>query len=196
MQMPFDALDDASDDTLLVLYANGDRQAAHVLTMRLLPKVLGMARRMLGDASEAEDVAQEAMLRLWRLAPDWQPGKAQPATWLYRVVANLCIDRLRRRGREAPADDAMAEPADTRPDAEAGMIVAERAAALEAALLLLPPRQRQAIILRHIEGLSNPEIAAIMETGIEAVESLTARGRRALAGVLATRRAELGYGDD
>lgn len=196
MPMPFDALDDASDEALLVLYANGDRQAAQVLTLRLLPRVLGVARRMLGDASEAEDVAQEAMLRLWRLAPDWQPGKAQPGTWLYRVAANLCIDRMRRRGREAPADDIMAEPADTRPDAEQGMIAAERAAALETALLGLPARQRQAIILRHIEGLSNPEIAAIMETGVEAVESLTARGRRALVGLLATKRAELGYGDD
>jgi RNA polymerase sigma factor (sigma-70 family) len=69
-------------------------------------------------------------------------------------------------------------------------------AALQAALAALPDRQRQAVVLRHIEGLSNPEIAQIMDLGVEAVESLTARGKRALAAQLAGRRDELGYTDD
>ena len=71
-----------------------------------------------------------------------------------------------------------------------------RAAALQAALARLPDRQRQAVILRHIEGLSNPQIGEIMEIGVEAVESLTARGKRALAADLAGKREELGYTDD
>lgn len=69
-------------------------------------------------------------------------------------------------------------------------------AALEAALADLPDRQRQAVVLRHLEGMTNPEIAAIMEIGVEAVESLTARGKRALAGLLSGRKDELGYEDD
>ena len=66
---------------------------------------------------------------------------------------------------------------------------------MEQAIATLPERQRQAVVLRHIEGLSNPEIGEIMDIGVEAVESLTARGKRALAAALAGRRAELGYGD-
>ena len=103
-------LSDADDEALLVLYANGDEQAARVLTQRLTPRVLGHAFRLLGDHAEAEDVAQEAMLRLWRIAPHWRQGEAKPTTWLYRVVANLCTDRLRKR--RAIGLDEIAEPVD------------------------------------------------------------------------------------
>ena len=77
-----------------------------------------------------------------------------------------------------------------------GLFGVEKAQALELALAQLPARQRQAVVLRHLEGMSNPEIAAAMEIGVEAVESLTARGKRALAALLAGRREELGYGHD
>ena len=98
--MPFDALSDVSDEALMALYANGDPAAARTLTLRLTPRVLGYAARILGDRAEAEDMAQEAMLRLWRVAPDWRAGEAQVSSWLYRVVTNLCTDR---RGRHAAA---------------------------------------------------------------------------------------------
>ena len=196
--MPFDTLSELTDDALLALYAGGDRAAARLLTGRLVPRVLGLATRMLGDGAEAEDVAQEAMLRLWRIAPEWREGEAQVATWLYRVASNLCTDRLRRR-RGIGLDDAFGEgnePADERPGPVARMQEASRAEALHAALAALPERQRQAVVLRHLEGLTNPEIAAVMEIGVEAVESLTARGKRALAAHLVGRRAELGLSDD
>lgn len=194
MDMPYDALDDTSDEALLVLYANGDPAAARALTARLVPRLLGFAARMLADRAEAEDVTQEAMLRLWRIAPDWRQGEARVTTWLYRVVTNLCTDRLRRR--RPAALDAVAEPEDDAPGAVAGMINADRAAALDRALAALPERQRQAVVLRHLEGLSNPEIAQVMDLGVEAVESLTARGKRALTAMLAGRRQELGYRDE
>ena len=76
------------------------------------------------------------------------------------------------------------------------MIAADRAAALEAALQHLPERQRQAVVLRHLEGLSNPEIGEIMDIGTEAVESLVARGKRALVAALGGMREELGYEHD
>lgn len=195
--MPLDDLAHLSDDTLLALYAAGDRMAARVLTLRLTPRILGFAARLLGDRAEAEDVAQEAMLRLWRVAPDWRAGEAQVGTWLYRVVSNLVTDRQRARSRRrADSLDEAAEPADEAPGALAGLLERDRMAALDAALALLPDRQRQAVVLRHLEGLSNPEIASIMQIGVEAVESLTARGKRALAAALAGQRAELGYEDE
>ena len=70
------------DEALLVLYANGDRDAARALTQRLLPRVLGYAARLLADRAEAEDVAQEAMIRLWRIAPEWRQGEAKVTSWL------------------------------------------------------------------------------------------------------------------
>jgi RNA polymerase sigma-70 factor (ECF subfamily) len=194
MDMPFDALDTLSDDALLVAFGNGEPAAARVLTARLAPRILGFAARMLGDRTEAEDVTQEAMLRLWRMAPDWRQGEARVSTWLFRVAANLCTDRL--RGRRGVALDAIAEPPDDRPGAAAQLQTAQRLAALDAALIALPDRQRQAVVLRHIEGLGNPEIAEIMDIGVEAVESLTARGKRALSEALTSRRGELGFGDD
>ena len=115
------------DADLLADYARGDRAAARALTVRLTPVALRVAQRMLGDAAEAEDVAQEAMLRLWRAAPGWREGEAKVTTWLYRVTANLCTDRLRRR--RTVALDAVAEPEDGRPGAVPGMIAADRMAA-------------------------------------------------------------------
>jgi RNA polymerase sigma-70 factor (ECF subfamily) len=195
MTMPFDNAADAPDDALLVLYANGDPLAARELAARHLPRIVGFAARMLGgDRAEAEDVAQEAMLRLWRIAPEWRQGEAKVSTWLYRVVTNLCTDRLRsrKRGRAVGLDDAP-DVADGARSVEATMVENDRIAALHAALDTLPDRQRQAVVLRHIEGLSNPEIAEVMDIGVEAVESLTARGKRALATAMAGRREELGY---
>lgn len=196
MSMALDDNSDLPDEALLTLFADGDRQAARALTLRFTPVVMAHAYRLLGDRAEAEDVTQEAMLRLWRIAPDWRPGEARVRTWLYRVVANLATDRLRRRRRSGPSLDAVAEPVDPASGPAERLQDAARTGALQEALDRLPERQRQAVVLRHIEGLANPEIAAIMETGTEAVESLIARGKRALVAALAARRDALGYDDD
>lgn len=192
--MARDTLATVADEALVVLYANGDPDAARLLAHRLLPRILGYAGRLLADRVEAEDVAQEAMLRLWRFAPKWRQGEATVSTWLYRVVTNLCNDRLRaRRRRQTDALDLVAEPEDGAPGVVAGLIDADRMAALTAALASLPDRQREAVVLRHIEGMTNPEIAEILQIGVEAVESLTARGKRALTIALAGQRQLLGY---
>ena len=195
--MPRDTLAEVSDETLLVLYANGDPQASRLLTARLAPRVLGYAMRLLSDRAEAEDVTQEAMLRLWRVAPTWRTGEAKVSTWAYRVVTNLCTDLRRTRSRRPSVNlDDAPEVADGSRGVVAAMIAADRMAVLQMALDQLPERQRQAVVLRHIEGMTNPEIAEILDVGVEAVESLTARGKRALTAILAGRREELGYDDD
>ena len=194
MTMPLDAETEVGDDALLVLYANGDERAARALTLRLTPRVFAQAFRMLGDRAEAEDVAQEALMRLWKIAPEWRQGEAKVTTWLYRVTANLCTDRLRKR--RSVGIDEIPEPEDDAIGPAEALQDKARLDALQAALNDLPDRQRQAVILRHIEGLGNPEIAEIMEITVEAVESLTARGKRALAAGLAGRKDELGYDHD
>ena len=194
--MPYDAMSDRSDEDLLTAYAAGEPAAARALTLRLAPRAFAQAMRMLRDRAEAEDVAQEALVRLWRAAPGWRTGEAQVTTWLYRVVSNLCIDRIRRRRGGTVDIAAVDEPPDPAPGVERAMLDDARADALETALEALPERQKQAVVLRHLEGLSNPEIAGIMDIGVRAVESLSARGRKALEGLLAGKRAELGYDED
>lgn len=183
------ALDDGA---LMVLFARGDAEAARLLSDRLLPRAMRHAARVLGNLADGEDVAQDAMLRLWRAAPEWRTdGTAKPSTWLHKVVANLCVDRLRRSGRSVELGDD--DFADDSPGAEARLQEQGRMAALDAALATLPERQRQAVVLRHIEGLSNPEIAEALDIGVEAVESLTARGKRALKAALESQKEALGY---
>lgn len=190
MDMALDQTAQVTDDALLALYANGDPLAASELTARLAPRLLSFANRTLHDLAEAEDVVQDTMLRLWKIAPDWVPGAAKLSTWAFRVASNLCTDRLRKR--RGVGLDEIAEPVSEAPGVEAQLMQTERATALDAALQTLPDRQRQAVVLRHIEGLSNPDIAEILQISTEAVESLTARGKRALAAALASRKEELG----
>lgn len=163
-----------------------------MLVERLAPRLFAHAARVLGNPAEAEDAVQETLLRLWKIAPRWRHGEARVSTWCYRVLVNLCTDRLRAR-KPTVAIDTMTEPEAALKSAVARMTEDQRRAALDRALAALPERQRQAVVLRHLEELSNPEIAAIMDISVEAVESLLARGKRALISALRGRRAELGY---
>ena len=171
------------DEDLVRRVGEGDPAAIQAMVARKLPRMLSLARRMLGDAAEAEDVAQEAMLRAWRQAPRWTPGQARFDTWLHRVGLNLCYDRLRRR-REI-ATDALPDGVDDGPAPDRGVLAAETGARVEAALARLPERQREAIVLCHYQELGNIEAAALMEISVEALESLLSRGRRALRTALA-----------
>ncbi|MGB0966588.1 MAG: sigma-70 family RNA polymerase sigma factor [Halocynthiibacter sp.] len=197
MAMPFDC-DTAEDETrLLMQFASGDRNAARVLTQRFAPIALGFAMRRLSNRSIAEDIAQEALLRLWKVSRNWEAGRARISTWLYQVVSNLCVDWFRRQKDSGQNTDDLPEPTAPAEDgAEAQMQQNARRSALYQALETLPERQRIAVEMRHIEGYSNPEIAAVLGVGVEAVESLTARGKRALAVQLAGKQDELGFNDD
>jgi RNA polymerase sigma factor (sigma-70 family) len=180
-----------TDNVLLASFANGDRQAAQQLTERLMPKIHAHAYYRLGNIADAEDVTQEAFLRLWQFAPRWEQGNAQVSTWLYRVVSNLCKDRYRRPKLEDL--DVAKEPTDETQSPVDKIDDHYRQKALYDAMSLLPENQRLAVQFRHIDELTNPEIAEIMGLSVEAVESLTARGKRKLIEVLASYKTELGY---
>lgn len=171
------------DFDLVVRAGRGDPAAAQALVARKLPRITALAARMLGDAAEAEDVAQETFLRAWKQAPKWREGAARFDTWLHRVAMNLCYDRLRRR-REQP----MADPPDqVDPGAapDRGLIAAEASRRVGAALQALPERQREALVLCHYQELGGAEAAEVMNVSVEALESLLSRGRRGLRARLA-----------
>jgi RNA polymerase sigma-70 factor (ECF subfamily) len=171
--------DETEDETaLLARAAAGEAQAFRGLVDRHLPTVLAIARRMLKDDAEAEDVAQEAMLRLWRNAAGLELGPGGVRPWLRRVASNLCIDRVRARRNTLVVDTV---PEESEP---AGQLqhLAERelGVRVDAALKALPERQRLALTLFHYEGMSQIEVGEVLGISDEAVESLLARARRTL----------------
>lgn len=178
------ALSERDPDAELVAGVGRQEPAAvRTLVARKLPRLLALATRMLGDRMEAEDVAQEAFMRIWKQAPRWREGEARFDTWLHRVALNLCYDRLRAH-REEPADelpdtDDPAAAPDTQLEAQS------RDARVRAALAALPARQREALVLNYYQELSNIEAAALMGITVEALESLLARARRSLRAQLA-----------
>ncbi len=176
---------DDSDEALMARIARGDEPAYRQLARRHLPVAVALARRVLGNTADAEDVAQEAMLRVWTNASRWQP-LALFRTWFRRVVVNLCLDRKRRaQWVDLEAAGELVDPA-----ANAGEQVerGERDELVRAAIGRLPARQRAAIVLTYSEGLSNAEVADALDTSVSAVETLLVRGkqnlRRSLASVI------------
>jgi RNA polymerase sigma-70 factor (ECF subfamily) len=172
------------DEALVARIARGERGAAEAFVGAKLGRIQALARRMLGDAAEAEDVAQEVFLRVWRHAPSWKPGAARFDTWMHRVTLNLCYDRLRRR-REQPQAEPPEVP-DTGPAPDRGLEAADAGRAVEAAMARLPHRQREAIVLCHYQELGNIEAAELMQISVEALESLLSRARRNLRSMLAS----------
>ena len=166
------------DARLLAGLAAGDAQAFRRIVTLHLPLLLACARRILRDDAEAEDVAQEALVRLWRNARalDLGPGGLKP--WLRRVVSNLCIDRI-RAGRRTDVTDEV--PEQIEPATQVlNLTDAELAARVDQALQRLPERQRLALTLFHYQGLSQIEVGDTLGVSDEAVESLLARARRTL----------------
>ena len=171
------------DEDLVVRAGRGDQSAARALVASKLPRLLALARRMLGDTSDAEDVAQETFIKAWRFAPHWRPGEAKFDTWMHRVALNLCYDRLRKRNRIS--GDPPPDQVDDGPAPDRNLHAGDVGRRVNGALAALPDRQREAIVLCHYQELGNIEAAELMGVSIEALESLLSRGRRALRLALA-----------
>ena len=169
---------DDPDGDLVRRVGEGDPQAVEALVARKLPRMTALAQRLLGDRAEAEDVVQELFLRVWKSAAAWRPGAARFDTWMHRVAYNLCTDRLRKR-REVALPEIWDAP-DPQPLVDAEISARQQSDAVGRALADLAPRQREAIVLTYYQELPNREAAALMGIGVDALESLLARGRRAL----------------
>lgn len=169
---------DTSDEQLLAATGRGEAAEFRVLVDRYASAVHRVAYRMLGDVNEAEDIAQEAFLRLWKQAGGWQSSGAGVPAWLRRVATNLSLDRLRRRKR---FDGTMPEHVvDGQPSASTRLDRATLSAFAHRALMALPAGQRAAVVLTYYEELANGEAAEVMGMKVKAFESLLLRGRRAL----------------
>ena len=172
----------ADDDALMLRVAARDAEAFRVLVDKHAGKAHRIAWRMLGDAVEAEDVAQEAMLKLWEQADRWQAGSAGVGAWLNRVATNLCLDRLRRR--RFASDEDVPERVDETPLADARIDSEWMRRRAMQAVQSLPDRQRAAIVLTYYEECSNLAAAEILGLNIKAFESLLLRARQALKAAL------------
>ena len=157
--------------------AKGDLNAFEQIVLRHQQTAWAVAKRFLGDPTEAEDVAQDAFLKILAAAPRYRPSAAF-RTYLIRVVSRLCMDRARKM-HPVYSDEPPELPA-SGPSASESALHAERDRAIRRALDALPHAQRMAVVLRYYEGLDYRAIAEAMDTTEKAVERLLARARVAL----------------
>jgi RNA polymerase sigma-70 factor (ECF subfamily) len=165
-----------SDETLLARSAGGDRTSFDRLAGRHLERAYRIALRIVGSTAEAEDVAQEAMVRVWENAARFDPTRAKFSTWCYRIIVNLALSQRRRP--TALALDAALEVADPADDAETRIAAHEAQAGVIAALDAMPDRQRAALVLVYYEEMSAADAAEVLEISTRALEGLLRRGRQ------------------
>jgi RNA polymerase sigma-70 factor, ECF subfamily len=161
--------------------ATGDRQAMARLVQRFGPGLRRFLAGLLATPHEAEDLAQDTFLRVWAAVGRYDPAIASPATWIYRIALRLAIDRNRRTGfRRFLGLEAAPEPEDDNPGAEAELGARQALALTRRALATLPDRQRRALLLRAVAGMTNAEIATTLDISAGAVEQLLVRARAGL----------------
>lgn len=185
------ATDTLTDEDLMLRIGEGDRAAYGVLVNRHLNMNLGYATKLLGNSAEAEEVMQEAFIRVWKHANRWDPArKTRFTTWFYRVVTNLCYDVGRKRKPQEKVE-VLDQIASDELSADNVIAVDQRSRQVKKALEELPQRQHTAIMLCYFQGLSNKEAAHVMEVSLNALESYLVRGRRNLAEILSDEKNNL-----
>lgn len=157
---------------------DGDLDAFERIVLRHQAEAWRVAYRFTGDAAEAEDLAQEAFLRVLDTAPRYEP-QASFRTYLFRIINRLCIDHVRKK--RPTATDNLPSLADDSPSPPQQAGQTERDALIQAALNALPADYRMAVVLRYFEGLNEAEMADVMGRSVKAVERLLARAKATLA---------------
>ncbi|MFH1221302.1 MAG: sigma-70 family RNA polymerase sigma factor [Candidatus Eisenbacteria bacterium] len=174
----------ANDEFLMLAAGKGDLEAFEEIIQRHQTWAWKIAYRFLGHREEAEDIVQDAFLRLLDASGRYRPT-ASFKTYFYRIITSLCLDRAKKK--QPLYAGTIADPPDPRPDVAEEIMRRETAVAVRTALGVLSPNQRMAIVLRYYEGLNYQDIASALETTPKAVERLLARGRERLRAILAAR---------
>ncbi len=179
------------DHALMARVAEGDQRAFRQLVERHQDAVVGTVTKMLGNASDSEDIAQMVFIRIWKHARNYKPDN-RFTTYLYTIVRNLVYNESRRRSRKRTISTDQREdeqhlqyPDDPASQPDATLLDNELRAAIDAAIESLPENQRLAVVLRRYENLSYEEIAEVLETSLPSVKSLLFRARTTLRETLA-----------
>ncbi len=180
---------DTEDEVLVTRVAAADRGAYAILVQRHAIRYRALAHRVVGDMALAEDLVQEAFVKLWTHADRFDASKAKFTTWFHRIVVNRCLDEKRKRTTEALPEGY--DKADESETVEEAMVAHSGSEQLMAAVNALSERQRTAITLSYIDGLSNMEAADVMELKLKAFESLLVRARAKLREQLMGAKASL-----
>ena len=168
-----------TDEELMTAVCKGDQSAYQTIVKQHLRSISHYAFRILGNQKDAEDISQEAFLRLWINTPNWKPKEAKLTTWLHKIAHNLCIDYLRKHGRVETRDYfqdeiGLLESNNNNGDEN------KKLQLLKQTIGKLPENQRNALTLCHYQGFSNREAAVIMNISVEALRSAIARAKRSL----------------
>ena len=182
------------DELLLRRACKGDVQAFEELMQSHESRIYAIALRMMGNREDAQDCAQEAMVRIYRAMGSFK-GQSALATWIYRITMNTCLDELRRRkARKVTSLDSLVDtgwsPTDTGDTPEEHGLRVEKQNALNQAIQSLPDDMRAAIILRNVKGYSYDEIASILDANVGTIKSRISRGREKLREIL-SKQSEL-----
>lgn len=177
-----------SDTQLIHRIVQGDQNAYDQLVYRHLDRIVAFVHRLTGSREDAEEIAQEVFLRAWQTAAQWEERGIAYSTWLHRVTLNACHDRWRRNQPAMETLDESLKCSDPLPEEQA--MQQSQVALIGRAIQQLSERQRAAVILSHYQGMTNIEASVVLNTTVEAVESLLGRARRKLKSLLQQYRIE------
>lgn len=167
----------ASDDELMIQVIARDEDAYTELIDRHINALYAFVYRFCDNPSDAEDVTQTALVRVWERAATWRAGEVRFKTWLFQIARNLCIDEFRRQNRYETSD---VDPDELVRDESGEFEKEEKLRWLRREMGELPERQRTALALCSIQGWSQADVAEILGCSVEAVDGLLGRGRRTL----------------
>lgn len=174
---------------LMQRVAEGDQHVIQMILQQHLPRIYNLAYRIAKNEADAEEISQEAFLKLWQQSTSWK-ANAQISTWLYRVAYNLSID-LYRKTRLHPSEDVTPDIMDHQPSPQTQLEHSQRQKSLQQAIDSLPERQKIAVTLVYQQEMSQKQASLLLNISLDAFESLLSRGRRALRQALMSHKQDM-----